>query len=594
MSLTSDRAVFLQSLQRNPLVLVRHLPCLGAALFNKIANRFRSATQTFHRGAKRSPHWIKSSPHQRKLPVVQEHDIFLPNWNLQFDAVAVPETKSAIYSVQLEAGDMEAYFEANRWGFLCQQLWDPSVSRHSALAAIRSWIAQNPNRDSEAWEPYSASERIANLLVWLACNGLPDDEADAKNLDLKLFVGESLKWIADHLEYYGENGTNNHILNNARALVMGGVALGDEHSFQVGMKTLRFFLPRLLASAGFLRERSSHYQLIVTNWVLDAWYFVHACLGESDPDVIFLKDYAQRMTTATTLLCDERGELLGLIGDVSPDSPPAMSLRRLRWLYSSTLQGCRKPRVAGLEIADDWFLLRYEGQSVLGNFPAGQFPPSFPTHGHGDHTGFVWRAGAVTILADSGRYRYTADSVSTMQRSALGHSIPFVNGFAPLCESILQNGLWWPRPYATTRLFLAACESGVRMSHDGFARATPVNHHMRQIVITSGGIEVGDTFKGQGSVALKLRWNFGAEFDSFDAESCCVSGPDTQVRLHITGFDGAPTFRVCCQDQAGGWYSEAYAVKTASITLDVEGQVLLTASIKTRFEIIDVRNSRNT
>ena len=38
-------------------------------------------------------------------------------------------------------------------------------------------------------------------------------------------------------------------------------------------------LPQLVSEEGFLRERSSHYRLIVANWMLDAWHFVDACFG---------------------------------------------------------------------------------------------------------------------------------------------------------------------------------------------------------------------------------------------------------------------------------------------------------------------------
>ncbi len=54
----------------------------------------------------------------------------------------------------------------------------------------------------------------------------------------------------------------------------------------------------LVLSGGFLRERSSHYQLIVLNWVLDAWRFLAAAEGPESEDVRFLADYAERMRTA--------------------------------------------------------------------------------------------------------------------------------------------------------------------------------------------------------------------------------------------------------------------------------------------------------
>src|SRR5208283_2440197 len=95
-----------------------------------------------------------------------------------------------------------------------------------------------------------------------------------------------------------------------------------------------------------------------------------------------------------------------------------------------------------LEMKDGWFRISAAEEVVIGNFPAGRFPPEFPTHGHGDHTSFAWIHESVDVLVDTGRYRYTPDAVSSHQKSALGHNLPLVNGFAPLCESLASSGSW--------------------------------------------------------------------------------------------------------------------------------------------------------
>lgn len=591
MRLMSDRMFFLQSLRTRPLVLARHIPCLGEALLKKLANRLKSAIRTPHAGAKGRPHWIDGVPPRKKLGTPDNAGMFLPKWVLGRE----PDSASGVYPAgqQLHEDDAEVRFERNRWRFLCEMLWSPCSDWQFSLSEVRSWIELNRNRDGEAWEPYSASERVANLLVWLACVDNAKGNAAVEVGDLTSFVAESLDWIAGHLEYYGERGTNNHILNNARALVMGGVAVGDDWSVRAGMKTFNEFLPRLVAKEGFLRERSSHYQLIVANWVLDAWRFVDARFGGDDLDTMLLKEYALRMTAAAAMLCDDRGELLGLVGDVSPDAPPLLTSRRLAVLYPDIWNARSMQAADRALVADDWFRLDDGSQTVLGNFPAGSFPPPYPTHGHGDHTGFVWRVDDVPVLVDSGRHRYTPDSVSVMQKGALGHSVPLVNGLPPLCESLLRNGLWWPRPYAAATLALSVDGACVRMAHDGFARATSVRGHARSIRIRTVGIGIEDRFEGTGSVAVHLRWNFAPGFATFDAASGHVAGSDGTVRLSVSGFQDAPVFRVRRADDAGGWYSEMYGMKTPSLVLEVEGRISMPASIMTEFEIVHVRNRRN-
>jgi hypothetical protein len=590
-----DREAFLGRVRREPLFLAAHIPALISVVVRKLENRVRMMRRDPHLGAKKLPAWIRNhlfgdrNDHDCRLCSLFQ----LPRYSLSLGSNGdFPENLTTGNSSACDS-DPELLFEANRWRYLCELLLCVEPEVVHALVRARQWMAGNQDQHDIAWEPYSASERVANLLVWLSCirdefGGNMDEVSD-----LRLFVEKSLDWICSHLEYYGERNTNNHILNNARALVMGGVALGNDRSYWAGMETFRQFLPRLIANDGFLRERSSHYQLVIANWILDTWRFVEDRFGDDDPDAIFLKGYAKKITAAAAMLCDENGELLGCIGDISPDASPRLSSRRLAVLYPEYWPAEKKSQIGSVAVSDDWFRIDNDRQCVLGNFPSGGYPPNFPTHGHGDYTGFVWRVGDVSILADSGRYRYTADGVSVMQKCALGHSVPLVNGFAPLCESILRNGMWWPRPYAVAHMKLTIDGEYVWMSHDGFARATPVRLHKRRVGLVAEGIEVEDQFDGTESVAVQLRWNFGPGFETFDAEKFSVTGADGEVRISVSGFDGKPKFRVLRADDSGGWFSDMYGVKSPSLVLDVEGRVSLAASIKTCFEIVHVRNSRN-
>jgi hypothetical protein len=71
------------------------------------------------------------------------------------------------------------------------------------------------------------------------------------------------------------------------------------------------------------------------------------------------------------------------------------------------------------------------------------------------------------VLIDCGRARYTKDAISTLQKSALGHNVPLVNGFAPLSESLVINGNWWPTPYASAQIAISSDASHrVTISHN--------------------------------------------------------------------------------------------------------------------------------
>ncbi len=175
---------------------------------------------------------------------------------------------------------------------------------------------------------------------------------------------------------------------------------------------------------------------------------------------------------------------------------PVSSADRLRLLYSDC---CAKMCSSAPDFAyiDGWFRLCKDQELVIGNFPQGEFPWEFPTHGHSDLTGFAWLHDRREILVDRGRNRYTPDEVSLAQISAAGHNVPTINDLAPLCESVAKGGSWLPRPYAEARLRADAVADGIALVHDGFARATPVHRHTRRIELKQSGLQVIDIFEGR-------------------------------------------------------------------------------------------------
>jgi Heparinase II/III-like protein len=478
--------------------------------------------------------------------------------------------------------DVESQFASHRWGFLIDSILTGAPSDTEALQRVLRWIDSQDAKHGAAWETYSACERIANLLLYLAIHG--EVTSGTTPEILARFIDDSLQWIDAHLEYYGVSQTNNHLINNARALVMGGTAIGNRHAVATGLKLLRKLLPEMVLDGGFLRERSSHYQLIVTGWVLDAWRFVAHATGAESEDAHFLHGYAREMSHAARLLCNQNGLILATIGDVSPDATPAKSARRLGALYSDIAVLSQAPP-APVAVCDGWFRCERDDGIVLGNFPAGRHPLPYPHHGHSDHTAFTWTQSGAEVLVDTGRFRYTPDPVSSLQTSAHGHNVPLINGFAPLCETVLQGGLWWPRPYADSNLALKVRADGVEMEHDGFARATPVTRHIRTLTLERGNLLVLDTFEGRGSVDLELCWNFGSGLTTFDTRALKAVGAAGEVRLDIEGTTQPPDVKYITGNSPGGWHSPEYGVVAPSLGILLGWRIELPARISTRFEL---------
>jgi hypothetical protein len=578
-TLIKERKFFLGRLRTDPFFFFLHLPCLSRAVVRKISNKVRFKLASRHRGAKRTPNWIEKREFVQggRYPNA-EVGLILPDYHVHS---VVGLVKLPVRSAKPQ-DDPEAYFELNRWGFLLDTLIGNSEDQQKDIAKVFDWIESHADKEDVAWETYSACERISNLLVYLSVGAAATKPVD---FDRRIFefIADSVDWVFSHIEYYGLAETNNHIINNARALVLGGVAIGNESVCQAGMKTFREWLPVMVGESGFLRERSSHYQLIVTNWVLDAWLFFDARYGANHSGTKFLKEYSQRMIDAAALLCDADGRLLGLVGDISPDTNPFYSTLRLSRLYPEFWPVSNKT-YRSAEMKGGWFRISESSQHVLGHFPSGIYPPAYPTHGHCDHTSFVWIKDGVEILADMGRYRYTPDDISLLQKSALGHNVPLVNGFSPLCESLLANGLWWPNPYACARLESVVSNDSICLSHDGFSRATRVTRHTRKITLEGNGLVVVDSFDGDGHVEIQLCWNFGTRYNLFDSKLMCVSGAGGVVKLVTQGFVVLPLVCSNSGHSDGGWTSTNYGEVESSITVHVSGGVTLPVVISTRLK----------
>jgi Heparinase II/III-like protein len=581
-SAATERRAFLARLRTDPCFLWRHLPALSDAAYRRIRNRVIIALSTAHRGRKRRPHWIADVaatrlPRRTEPLTAQGFPLYPPSPSAPVAVATAPQVEEE------ELGDPEVLFIAHRWGFLLQALLEDTIDWRGPLEACRAWIDAHTDKTERFWEPYSASERVANLCVFLAV--MPEQER-ARQIPPSLvrFLEESLDWILSHLEYYGVTETNNHILANARALIVGGVAIENAAAIAAGTGILRRWLPQLIQSGGFLRERSSHYQLIVLNWLLDAGHFLVRQAGQRSEDAALLQGYITRMLDAAAVVCSTRGRLLAPIGDVSPDASPDQSAARLARLYPDHWPVPPTPR-AVVHLKDGWFRISAAQTLVLGNFPPGHYPSGFPTHGHCDFTSFTWVHGDTAVLVDPGRYRYTADPTSLSQLSALGHSVPIVNGFAPLCESLVVNGQWWPLPYAAATLEATESDGGVLLAHSGFARATPVRRHSRLIRPRDGGLVVRDSFEGQGSVDLSWGWVFGRDFQDFDREHLLAFGERGQVKLRIDGLAGLPQAAPIFGAVPGGWISCEYGEKKPGLSVRLDAKVALPARIETYFDV---------
>ncbi len=504
--------------KRNPWVLLFAITefvfLFLKGLINRVAYKFKVDKHGFQKNA-------PANFFLRELVVddvlgSKEITLLLPQYIIKRESVSPSLQQNQ--NVPLSGDDIEAYYAANRWTHCLDALFKSDSEVEEAIDVCMQWISKGAPKTDRAWESYSASERVVNILVLLATrkNIVLSNETNSLVCS---FLKDSLYWIDGHFEYYHHQRTNNHILNNARAIILSGVVLNNCIAVERGLLLFSKMSKVIFLENGFMRERSSHYQVIVTNWFLDSVFFAenYQGLSELSYDALTeMKVLLAKVVNATSLLVSfsKNGELR--IGDVSPDTSPEKSLARLKLLYSERMGTVNHKS----DVADNWFFLKAGHSSLVSNITFNKFPVRFPTHGHNDLGGFVWNHGSHPVLVDIGRYRYTKDDISLYQISGERHNTLLVNGLSPLSDSLKINGTWFPYKYADADIDAKLDgENSLQIEHTGFQRIQGVGVHKRLVKLEEHILYIEDQVEGKGQVVIDLNWHFDENYKYTDQKS---------------------------------------------------------------------------
>lgn len=534
----------------------------------------RALARDIHAIGKQRPPWLdRSDPGKyanSETPLrFAEYEPLLPNTG---------PASSCEVSLEFSDDDPEGYWAGHRWAECVMALIDHRYLM--SLDKVIEWMSRTLPKTDTAWEPYSSSERVANLVVLLSAR--PEYRGQIETRCLRAFLWESLVWIDRHLEYYGPTFTNNHILNNARALVVGGTALQCSEFVERGLILFSRMGRELFQRGGFLRERSSNYQVIVTNWICDAVHFSRVAAVESaaaSEAQQQLEDLAARVVRATSVLLGGLGGQASHVGDISPDLSPSLAIERLRRLYPQISHEVAMPVQGCL---DDWVFASNGTESlVLCSVTA--YPAAFTTHGHRDLGSFVWLHKRIPVLVDAGRFRYMSDPASRFQVTASAHNSLLINGVGPLPESMFAFAQWFPKAYSDVEGSIAvdSCRS-VIIRHNGFSRMRGVGDHLRKVRMEPEGLVVEDHVEGMGLVNLELFWHFPPGFAPTSSGPADIAGAGLLISVASAGSGAAvPVF-----DWQVYPYSSAYGRQESAYQLRIAWSLQLPCVIHTAMEVV--------
>jgi uncharacterized heparinase superfamily protein len=342
-----------------------------------------------------------------------------------------------------------------------------------ARALMEAWIGQNPPRLGDAWHPYPLSTRVGN---WLAALALTPQATTT-------LITESLWRQLLHLESNVEDDIlGNHVIRNARALVLGGAAFRSARILDAGLTLLGRELPEQVLSDGGHYERSPCYHLVVLRDLLE----IEAAVPDSVPTNVL-----ERMRHYAAALSRPDGAP-ALFNDGTLDLAPKLDL-------PSPVDGLSLfPETGYAVIRTDRIWLAFDCGPPS--------PPHLPAHAHADALSFqLWLDGKAVVV-DPGTYTYEAGPERDWFRGTPAHSTVAVDGD--------QFELWGSfRSGPLPRVELLEATDGVLAA--AVTGRTGVRHE-RRLELDRDELRVHDRLDGLGSRAVvsSLPLARGAEVDA--------------------------------------------------------------------------------
>src|SRR5256714_7550313 len=344
-----------------------------------------------------------------------------------------------------------------------------------ARRLVATWIEAHPPRNGDAWHPYPLATRVGN---WVASLTLLPELASP---ELSRSLWRQLRRLRVNVE---NDVLGNHVIRNARALVLGGAAFGAPEPARRGIELLRRELHEQVLPDGGHYERSPSYHLVVLRDLLEIQAASpHSWLGEA----------IERM----------RGFAAAL---ARPDGAPAL-------FNDGTIDAPRlelpDPPEGLMVLPDSGFVVVREDPLWLA-FRCGPSAPDFlPAHAHADALSFqLWWRGR-PVVADPGTYTYEPGADRDWFRSTSAHSTVRV-------DDRDQFKLWGA--FRSGRL----PKVSLRYAREQAVEASVVLpgriRHVRRIEWAGNEVTVHDTLEGKGRHRVESRLVWAAQTSEVELE----------------------------------------------------------------------------
>ncbi len=378
-----------------------------------------------------------------------------------------------------------------------------AINKHEFLydheLLIEKWIDENPPVLGVGWEPYTVSLRIVNWIKYVQSISL----VPTQKMMNSLFV--QARWLEKRIEWHI---LGNHLLSNAKALVLAGLLFDCEESQKWLLKGLRIFKceieEQILGDGGHF-ERSPMYQSIVITDILDILNVLNASNMELEFDLIpVLRQKVISMIAWADSMGHPDGEISFFNDSAQGISPTIVSLKN----YALSLDIKIEPnsglnKGCSLMHLKESGYIRLESTSAVALIDVAEIGPRYlPGHAHADTLSFELSIFSERFIVNGGTSTYAADCKRrSLERSTYFHNTVEIDGENSSevwsAFRVARRAKPFDLKIETSNLVIE-----VKCSHDGYSRLSRDLVHRRSWIFRDQKLSVIDQVNGSFNHAI--------------------------------------------------------------------------------------------
>ena len=490
----------------------------------------------------------------------------------------------------IDYGDIEEVYALHRFGWLLVAYVEERLSSKEAIKYIEKWNVDNDDFHDIGWDSYSISERLSNWVNLLYVINYKDIEREGEIIRNCIF--QQAKYLMQKLEFRGP-ATNNHIINNGRALYLVGLYLNNETFKKSGKEILFAGVDQMFTNSGFLREGSSHYHILLTRTYLEVLIFSRRFKDNGFGEL--LSKRIEKIWEAACFFLEENP--FPIFGDVSPDYLTSFHLglaevgsclfakpcfgnifRGTGWhnLFPDVIKEksfLQEPKNGLVDFLDAGYIkFRNKRVTFYTHINPLGYVPSW-SHGQADLGGYIFYLDRKCILVGTGRRSYSNKPLLDYWRSAKSHnSITIdnkalcpVHGLDSMPEFIFPD--YFQKPIVEIKENDNCDGIEVKLLVKRVLSYDEEIEVIRQFLINDDALIVEDQFVGKGKHLITSYFHFSANFNLESNENNLAEIPifdeSNEQKLLFSFTDDSNIQKVFYtkeQEKTFGWCSPEYGL----------------------------------